>query len=63
MLKFKVGDVVVCKLGGPKMTVSEIYDGGVMLDGPINYGCQWFNKEDSLCHGLFKEVLLEAVDG
>lgn len=60
MPKFKVGDVVVCKLGGPKMVVCEVYDNS-WIGGPINYGCQWFNKEDSLCDGLFKEGLLEVT--
>lgn len=59
MPKFKVGDVVVCKLDGPKMVVCEVCD--TYIGGPIHYGCQWFNKEDALCDGLFKEDLLEAA--
>jgi uncharacterized protein YodC (DUF2158 family) len=37
--KFKVGDVVVLKSGGPAMTVY-----GVMEDGCV--GCIWFSAKD-----------------
>lgn len=60
MPKFKIGDVVVCKLGGPNMVVCEVYD-YTHINGSINYGCQWFNRQDSLCDGLFKEDLLEVI--
>ncbi|RDI13206.1 YodC family protein [Flavobacterium sp. AG291] len=37
MEKFKIGDVVVLKSGGPKMTVAKDYNNG-------NYHTNWFTS-------------------
>lgn len=65
MTKFKVGDVVQLKSGGPKMTVSSVPRGpnpDIPLDmGTKNYNCRWF-KGGSLEHGQFEEELLTSVE-
>lgn len=40
--RYKIGDIVRLKSGGPRMTVNQIYDSG-------NVYCQWFagNKLNS----------------
>jgi uncharacterized protein YodC (DUF2158 family) len=45
MRKFKVGDVVRLKSGGPEMTVESIESLSFMGG---DYNCQWF-KDKSLC--------------
>jgi uncharacterized protein YodC (DUF2158 family) len=46
--KYKVGDIVKLKSGGPKMTVESV-------EGGNTYLCQWFDKEDRLERGKFPE--------
>lgn len=58
MPKFKVGDIVGCTIGGPKMVVCAVHDNS-WIGAPINYGCQWFTKQDVLCEALFAEQVLE----
>ena len=48
-MDFKIGDVVVLKSGGPKMTVSEYPIN--MIDGSENY--KWFNDNNHLTKGSF----------
>ena len=59
--KYKIGDVVMLKSGGPKMTVSSVPrdpDPNVLSDrGSSWYSCSWF-KGGSLEHGTFSEDLL-----
>lgn len=53
-MDFKIGDVVVLKSGGPKMTVSEYPI--KMIDGSENYAqvqCKWFNDNNHLTKGSF----------
>jgi uncharacterized protein YodC (DUF2158 family) len=60
--KFKHGDIVVMKSGGPPMTVDKVpgdisstYTG----DKYEEYRCEWF-KGATAQHGVFGEHLLEA---
>ena len=60
--KFKRGDVVVMKSGGPPMTVDKVpgdlvssYSGDTYKE----YHCEWF-KGATAQQGLFGEHLLEA---
>jgi uncharacterized protein YodC (DUF2158 family) len=55
--KFKHGDVVVIKSGGPPMTVDKIP--GEVSFAPDDYRCEWF-KGATAQHGTFGEHLLEA---
>ncbi|MEI3553707.1 MAG: DUF2158 domain-containing protein [Alistipes senegalensis] len=53
-MDFKIGDVVVLKSGGPKMTVSEYPI--KMIDGSENYAqvqCKWFNDNNHLTQSTF----------
>lgn len=59
--KFKRGDVVVMKSGGPPMTVDQvpgdpIYPGSERVR--TEYHCEWF-KGASAQKGMFAEHLLE----
>lgn len=54
-LKFKVGDIVQLKSGGPAMTVAKRPEGGVYGE---NYLCQWF-KGASKEQGHFVEDILQ----
>tara|TARA_B100000378_G_scaffold277665_1_gene278580 strand:- start:1811 stop:2011 length:201 start_codon:yes stop_codon:yes gene_type:complete len=57
--KFKKGDIVVMKSGGPPMTVDSVpgeqHDYGVYQE----YHCEWF-KGATKQKGAFGEHLLEA---
>ncbi|WP_297554754.1 DUF2158 domain-containing protein [uncultured Alistipes sp.] len=53
-MDFKIGDVVVLKSGGPKMTVSEYPI--KMIDGSENHAqvqCKWFNEDNHLTQSIF----------
>lgn len=52
--KFKVGDKVQPKLGGPMMIIKNYGTDG-------EYLCVWQEK-DTDCEGMYDEILLEAVD-
>jgi uncharacterized protein YodC (DUF2158 family) len=54
-MKFKVGDIVQLKSGGPLMTIESAQDDGT-------YWCVWFSsKGDETKGGAFKaEMLVEA---
>lgn len=58
--KFKHGDVVVLKSGGPPMTVENV-PGDAKSYGPPyeDYHCRWFKGADQKS-GNFAEVLLET---
>lgn len=51
-MKFKIGDVVALKSGGPEMTAENIDEQG-------NVTCTWFDKDYNLKTGTFKEEMLE----
>ena len=56
MAKFKVGDIVQLKSGGPSMTISHLSSG----DDP-KYSCTWFNGK-KLEHGQFLEETLQESE-
>lgn len=56
MQKFKPGDVVQLKSGGPHMTV-EVY-GKYGFEEVEGYKCVWFDKNKRY-EGVFAEILLE----
>jgi uncharacterized protein YodC (DUF2158 family) len=55
--KFKIGDTVQLKSGGPIMTVSGLTD-----DAAENYGVNtaWFAGNGKECNGSFLEAILEV---
>lgn len=53
--KFKPGDVVYLKSGGPGMTVDGVANGMV--------GCVWFDSDGHDHERVFSEVLLTADGG
>jgi uncharacterized protein YodC (DUF2158 family) len=55
--KFKVGDVVVLKSGGPAMTVCTEVGTGYL-------GCVWFSTKDDakVCDRCFDEALLMSEE-
>jgi len=60
--KFKHGDVVVMKSGGPPMTIDKVpgdrgYGGGTLNE----YHCEWF-KGATAQRGAFGEHLLEKYE-
>jgi len=66
--KFKVGDVVELKSGGPTMTVDGINfsysDNDVLKHDPVgvaSYSCKWFSGKKSE-HGHFSEEALKVPD-
>ena len=54
--RFKTGDIVRLKSGGPEMTVKEFRDHVQLRD----YVCQWFAGK-KLENGFFEEDSLEFV--
>jgi uncharacterized protein YodC (DUF2158 family) len=50
--KFKVGDLVVLKSGGPVMVVTDV----PLLDGTLCY-CTWFSGKKNENAGFPQEVL------
>lgn len=60
--KFKHGDVVVLKSGGPPMTINKVPgDEASSISGEprTNYHCEWF-KGASVQRGVFEEHVLET---
>jgi len=56
--KFEIGDVVVFKSGGPKMTVTSKQTN--TITGP-SYLCGWFDKEDKYnCYWLCVDVITKG---
>lgn len=54
---FNIGDVVVLKSGGPKMTVLEIDDSNKLFKG---IQCTWFNEiTGNFMIGTFPPLTLE----
>jgi uncharacterized protein YodC (DUF2158 family) len=59
--KFKAGDIVQLKSGGPKMTV-RFYDqnfGGSESDDVL---CEWFDAKAELKYAKFNQESLNLVD-
>lgn len=54
--KFKVGDLVQLKSGGPVMTVSKVPESSIDL-----YTCQWFAGA-KLSQGYFREDELQSPE-
>ncbi|MBC8755008.1 DUF2158 domain-containing protein [Kordia sp. YSTF-M3] len=50
MEELKIGDVVILKSGGPRMTIYNVLSNNVY--------CQWFKNEE-LIHGDFEKGVLE----
>lgn len=55
--KFKVGDVVILKSGGPLLTVAELTE----TDGNAVIGCGWFTREGEIRSAEFAPALLKLV--
>lgn len=67
--KFKVGDIVNLKSGGPPMTITEVDTVGPLLSGKEepDYTCAWFagSKQDTASFpeaAVFMEDYNAAVD-
>jgi uncharacterized protein YodC (DUF2158 family) len=58
--KFKIGDTVRLKSGGPLMTVSLIVQ---MRDGSHEAATTWFDGQGKEMHSRFKLETLQADDG
>lgn len=56
MSEFQEGDVVYLKSGGPAMTITELSD-------DRNSYCEWFNKDQELQGGSFKNTSLVKKEG
>lgn len=60
--KFKKGDVVVLKSGGPKMTVTGFWQGFYdKMPSDDRYNTVWF-KENDPQHSDFHEDVLELAE-
>ena len=51
-MSFQIGEVVQLKSGGPKMTVSETNDAGMVM-------CTWFDPKKVLKKEAFDQSLLK----
>ena len=74
MAKFKIGEVVHLKSGGPDMTIERIYDSkvtGVLAfaydqlksnypQSDVFYNCRWFTGNNKLENSTFAEEIIEA---
>jgi uncharacterized protein YodC (DUF2158 family) len=60
MDKFQVGDVVVLRSGGPRMTVSEYVSVPVGNERVPRVRTYWFDERGKLRHDVFKEEVLKA---
>lgn len=61
--KFKIGDVVILKSGGPKMTISGDKTGMDFKLGRIfngSYDCSWFDEKNIKCSGRFPQDSLKS---
>jgi uncharacterized protein YodC (DUF2158 family) len=56
--KFKLGDVVILKSGGPEMTISEVKQSITDETFTGYYICVWF-KDKAVQTGTFQEEILE----
>lgn len=74
MAKFKVGDVVHLKSGGPKMSIESVYTedetgarkfaySHLKMNYPqseVFYVCRWFTENNKLENSTFPEEIIEA---
>lgn len=58
--KFKTGDPVKLKSGGPEMTVKN-YNEDKYADDELMVDCDWFDKNDTKQSDTFHEDQLEIV--
>ncbi|WP_203293885.1 YodC family protein [Luteirhabdus pelagi] len=59
--KFKIGDVVILKSGGPSMTITSDKTGTDFHKGKVwngRYDCKWFDG-DEMKQGRFPQDALE----
>ena len=59
--KFKVGDEVVLKCGGPCMVVEGYTSAHSMISGLVT--CTWFTDQDEVRQHNFKEECLDIWEG
>lgn len=58
--KYKIGDTVRLKSGGPLMTVNSLTND---MDGRPIVLTTWFDKNEKECTGQYLEDMLDADDG
>lgn len=58
--KFKVGDTIKLRSGGPLMTITDI---GTNDDGSQKIWTAWFDKNDKEATGFYPAAAVEAADG
>jgi len=58
--RFKPGDVVRLKSGGPNMTIVKF--GSFSMGTKEGYLCKWFGAKNVLTDEVFSDAELEAVD-
>lgn len=61
MRKFEVGDIVVLKTGGPKMTVTKLVVQFVKVDFQ-SLICEWFDTSHHLHSGSFDSRALDKSE-
>lgn len=57
-MSVSVGDIVVLKSGGPKMTVTSVNN----LIGGVSITCKWFSSNLDLVEGSFPDDALTQAD-
>ena len=60
--KFKDGDVVSLKSGGPEMTIEGIGKYGLTNDGDDAAKCVWLDKTETRKEGIFSLPLLKLAE-
>jgi uncharacterized protein YodC (DUF2158 family) len=59
-MKYKVGDKVILKSGGPHMTVKKVFDSEVYPEDS-GYTCVWFSNQE-LCAKFFYAPMIDLVE-
>lgn len=62
MTKFKTGDVVRLKSGGPDMTVRS-YSDDIVEEHKQVVECQWFNGKKAEIGGFHEDMLILGDEG
>lgn len=62
--KFKTGDAVKLKSGGPTMTVASYHSIDMFdhFEDSSQVNCVWFDKNESQQTGRFEQDMLEKVE-